>query len=56
MTIKPLPDEIVPEELRTYLRWDHRHDEMAAKIMKEFDLKLPRDREFIRQLAFVGVA
>ena len=23
------PDEIVPEGLRTYLRWDHRHDKAA---------------------------
>jgi hypothetical protein len=41
--------------LRTYLRWDHRHDAMAAKIIREFDLKLPADRELIRQLAFVRV-
>jgi len=31
--------------LRACLRWDHRHDAMAAKILREFDLKLPRDRE-----------
>jgi hypothetical protein len=24
------PDEIVPAALRKYLRWDHRHDRMAA--------------------------
>jgi hypothetical protein len=23
----------------TYLRWDHRHDEMAAQIMREFGRK-----------------
>jgi hypothetical protein len=33
------PHEVVPEGLRTYLRWDHRHDQ--------------RDRELIRQLAFM---
>ena len=52
---QPKADEIVPEGLRTYLRWDTRHDAMAAKIMREFDLKLPRDRELIRQLSFVRV-
>jgi hypothetical protein len=26
-------DEIVPAGLRMYLRWDHRHDAMAEKIM-----------------------
>ena len=47
--------EIVPEELRKYLRWDSRHDAMAAQITREFNLKLPRDRKLIRQLAFVRV-
>jgi hypothetical protein len=55
MTHVPKPDEIVPAALRQQLRWDARHDAMAAKIMREFDLKLPRDRELIRQLAFVRV-
>ena len=50
------PDEIVPAALREFLRWDSRHDAMAATIIREFDLKLPRDRELIRQLAFVRVA
>jgi len=49
------PDEIVPEGLRAYLRWTDRHDAMAAKIMREFDLTLPRDRELIRQLTLVRV-
>ena len=38
------PDEIVPEGLRTYLRWDHRHDK-AARWRKfrrgSFILNLP---------------
>ena len=38
------PDEIVPEGLRTYLRWDHRHDK-AARWRKfrrgSFMLNLP---------------
>jgi hypothetical protein len=33
-----------------------RHDWMAARIMAEFKLVLPRDRELIRQLAFMRVA
>jgi hypothetical protein len=55
-THRPQSDEVVPAALRTYLRWDHRHDAMAAQIMREFNLTLPRDRELIRQLAFVRVA
>jgi hypothetical protein len=50
------PHEIVPEGLRKYLRWDHRHDATVARIMREFNLELPRDRELIRQLVFVYVA
>jgi hypothetical protein len=49
------PDEIVPLLLHKRLRWDWRHDAMAEKITPEFNLKLPRDRELIRQLAFVSV-
>ena len=49
------PDEIVPEALRAYLRWGGQHDAMARKIMAEFNLQLPRDRELIRQLAFTRV-
>jgi hypothetical protein len=37
------------------LGWDARHDHMAKEIMTEFNLILPRDRELIRQLAFVRV-
>jgi hypothetical protein len=47
--------EIVPEALRHRLGWDWRHDKMAARIVEEFKLQLPRDRELIRQLAFVRV-
>ena len=49
------PDEIVPADLRTYLRWDHRHDDAAADVMREYGLTLPRDRETIRQLAVTRV-
>jgi hypothetical protein len=48
-------DEIVPSALRQSLGWDARHDHMAKEIMTEFNLILPRDRELIRQLAFVRV-
>jgi hypothetical protein len=54
-TLACVPDEIVPQALRQYLRWDSRHDAMARQIMHEFNLMLPRDRELIRQLAFVRV-
>jgi hypothetical protein len=47
------PLEIVPEPLRQRLGWDWRHDEMAEQIISEFKLRLPRDRELIRQLALV---
>jgi hypothetical protein len=50
------PHEIVPRALRQRLRWDARHDRSAMQIMAEFALILPRDRELIRQLAFVRVA
>jgi hypothetical protein len=50
-----LPDEIVPEGLRTYLRWDHRRDEAAADVMREYGLRLPEHREPIRQLAVTRV-
>jgi len=57
MTEQPKADEIVPAALRTRLRWDSRHDAMAAQIIRIFNLTLPRrDRELIRQLAFVCVA
>lgn len=41
--------------LRHRLGWDERHDDMAAKIRKEFDLQLPRDRELIRTLALTRI-
>jgi hypothetical protein len=50
------PPEIVPQALRYRLGWDWRHDHAAAQIMTEFGLVLPRDRELIRQLAFMRVA
>jgi hypothetical protein len=49
------PDEIVPVGLHTYLRWDHRHDEAAADVMREYGLRLPEHRELIRQLAVTRV-
>ena len=49
-------DEIVPQALRQRLGWKAAHDRMAARIMAEFSLTLPRDRELIRQLSFVRVA
>jgi len=47
---------VVPPILRWRLRWDGRHERAAAEIMQKFKLKLPRDRELIRQLAVVRVA
>jgi hypothetical protein len=48
-------DEFVPEHLRERLRWTTEHDDIARAIMREFGLQMPRDRELIRQLAFVRV-
>jgi hypothetical protein len=53
--LRPAPDEVIAEGLRVRLRWGSRHDAMAAQIMREFNLQLPRDRELIRQLTFVRV-
>jgi hypothetical protein len=50
------PYEIVPQALRHRLGWDARHDLMAVRIIAEFKLALPRDRELIRQLAILRVA
>jgi hypothetical protein len=50
------PREIVPQALRGRLGWNERHDRMAVRVMTEFKLILPRDRELIRQLAFMRVA
>ena len=55
-TDAPRPHEIVPEALRQFLGWDELHDATAARILAESQLSLPRDRELIRQLAFVRVA
>jgi uncharacterized protein (DUF3820 family) len=52
----PEPPEIVPQALRYRFGWDERHDAAAAQIIAKFNLSLPRDRELIRQLAFVRVA
>jgi hypothetical protein len=49
------PLEVVPKALRTFLHWDIRHDQMAVHVMRAYGLSLPRDRELIRQLAFVFV-
>jgi uncharacterized protein (DUF3820 family) len=46
-------DDIVPEALRDHVGWDELHDAAATRIVAEFGLLLPRDRELIRQLAFV---
>jgi len=48
--------EIVPATLRWRLRWDGRHDAMAATSPLEFNLALPRDRELIRQLTVMRMA
>ena len=45
----------MPEGLRAHLRWDHRHDEAAADVMREYGLRLPEHRELIRQLAVTRV-
>jgi len=50
-----MPDEAVPAALRGYLHWDFRHDAVARLIMGEAGLTLLRDRELIRQLAFIRV-
>jgi uncharacterized protein (DUF3820 family) len=55
-THAPKPHEIVPEALRDRFGWDELHDAAAAQIIAKFNLSLPRDRELIRQLAFVRVA
>jgi hypothetical protein len=48
-------DNIVPERLHRRVGWDIRHHFMAEKLVDRFGLKLPRDRELIRQLAVVYV-
>jgi uncharacterized protein (DUF3820 family) len=49
------PHEVVPDGLRERLHWDSRHDAMARLVVDEFNLTLPRDRELVRQLAFIRV-
>jgi uncharacterized protein (DUF3820 family) len=49
------PVEWLDEPLRKRLGWDYRHDATARLVMDEFALVLPRDRELIRQLAFIRV-
>src|SRR2546423_13353639 len=41
--------------LQGRLGWDFRHDAVLRLILDEFGLVLPRDRELIRQLAFIRV-
>jgi len=41
------PDEVVPWDLRKYLRWDERHDAAAEAVMQEYGLRLPEHRELI---------
>jgi hypothetical protein len=48
-------DDIVPEALHKKVGWDIRHHFMAEKIVDQFALVLPRDRELIRQVAVVYV-
>jgi uncharacterized protein (DUF3820 family) len=54
-TSTPKSPEIVPEALQGRIGWDFRHDAIARLVMDEFALTLPRDRELIRQLAFIRV-
>jgi hypothetical protein len=44
------PSAIVPEALHKKVGWDMRHNFMAEKVVDRFGLKLPRDRELVRQL------
>lgn len=47
----------IPDDaLRRRLGWGDAHDLMAAKIRDEFQLKMPRDRELIRQLTLLRIA
>jgi len=52
-----LDEHIIEHEaLRRRFGWDERHDAAATQIIAKFSLSLPRDRELIRQLAFLRVA
>lgn len=46
---------IASAAVRRAVGWTARHDDMAALIMKQYSLKLPRDRELIRQLTLVRI-
>jgi hypothetical protein len=48
-------DDIVPEALHRKVGWDMRRHFMAEKVVDRFGLKLPRDRELVRQLVVVYV-
>jgi len=49
-------DDIVPgKEVQRKVGWDMRHHFMAEKIIDRYGLKLPCDRELIRQLAVIYV-
>jgi hypothetical protein len=48
-------DEVVPKPLRSYLRWTGDHQMVAHRIMRDYGLTLPKDRELIRQLAHLRV-
>jgi hypothetical protein len=48
-------NDVVAEALHRRVGWDIRHHFMAEKIVDQFALVLPRDRELIRQLAIVYV-
>jgi uncharacterized protein (DUF3820 family) len=50
------PDKILSEAVQQRIGWDYRHDAIVRLILDEFALVLPRDRELIRQLAFIRVA
>jgi hypothetical protein len=49
------PGDIVSMALYRRVGWDMRHHFMAEKVIDRFELKLPRDRELVRQLAVVYV-
>jgi len=48
-------DDIVQAALHRKVGWDMRHHFMAEKVVDRFGLKLPRDRELVRQLVVVYV-
>jgi hypothetical protein len=48
-------DDIVKAPLHRCVGWDMRHHFMAEKVVDRFGLKLPRDRELVRQLVVVYV-